>query len=227
VKRKLIAATVLAGTAALLVGVGAVWARPEPAAPPAAPQVRTRIGLLNISYVLKNYKKYQAYQDEVKGSYKTFDDQAKSLQLQMEKLRTEAQNPQTQKEKLPGIEKEMRKLQQQLQEVNEDAKAALGKKGDEMMVIMYKEIQTAASRIAADRGFDLVMHYNDVVDSADYYTAPNVARKIQAGACMPLWYANGMEVSLDVVNALNAAYKPAAAAAPAPSGVVPVSGKQP
>jgi Skp family chaperone for outer membrane proteins len=230
VKRKLIAATALAGTAALLIGVGAVWARPDtpaPAAPAAAP-VRTRIGLLNISYVLKNYKKYQTYQDDVKGEYDRFDKQAKELQLKMEALNKAMKDPQTNKDKLPGMEKEMKDLTRSLQDVQEDAKAALGKKGDDKMVEMYREIQNASIRLATERGFDLIMHYNDVVDNKDYYTAPNVARKIQAGACMPMYYANGMEISVDIVTALNAAYKPTAAApAAAPGGVTPVSGRQP
>jgi outer membrane protein len=212
-----IAAVGLAGAAAALIYVGALWADPAPPAAPAAPQVRTRVALLNLTYVIKNYKKYQAYQEEIKADLKKYDDQAKMEQAKVEALRKDIQDPKTSEADRAAKSKDLVAEQRKLEDISNEAKQYLGKKSDEQMVILYKEIQEAARRHATERGFDLVLHYNDATERDDYYTPANVARKMQAGACLPLYFSQGMEISLDVVNALNAAYtppKPTAGATP-------------
>ncbi len=57
-------------------------------------------------------------------------------------------------------------------------------------------------------GFDLVVHYNDVpADSAEFFSPVNVSRKIQAGAFIPLYIAPGMDITQEVVTALNETYR--------------------
>ena len=46
----------------------------------------------------------------------------------------------------------------------------------------------------------------------------NAAAQISAGACMPMYMTPGLDISQEVVNALNAKYPATAGAAPAPGG---------
>ena len=51
------------------------------------------------------------------------------------------------------------------------------------------------------------------VTEQDYNSEPNISRKMQAGALMPIYMAPGVDVSMDIVKALNASM-----AAPAATG---------
>ena len=94
-KRKWIIATVGVATAAALVYVGTLWAqqpagapavRPRPAAAP-----RTKIALLNLTYVISYYEKYKSYKDDMKKqAAAAMRTRIKALQADMETLRKEA-----------------------------------------------------------------------------------------------------------------------------------------
>jgi hypothetical protein len=71
------------------------------------------------------------------------------------------------------------------------------------------------------QGYDLVLHYNDATTSQEYWSAMNIARKLQAGACMPLHYGPGVEITNEVVNALNTAFSRSAPGAATGGGAAP------
>jgi len=103
--------------------------------------------------------------------------------------------------------KKLKVYKRQLDEVSHDAKVLYAKKNEEQMVIVYKEIMEAAQRYARKHDIDLVMHYNDVPpDQPDFYSAVNVSRKIQAGACIPMVIAPGMDITKATTAELNEKY---------------------
>jgi hypothetical protein len=59
----------------------------------------------------------------------------------------------------------------------------------------------------------MVMHFNDAVASVDLYQPGNVQRKLQTGACMPMYVAPGM----DITNTISAMLNQRLGAAPAPA----------
>jgi hypothetical protein len=110
-----------------------------------------------------------------------------------------------------------------MQDEADEAKSVLGKMSDDKMVEVFKKVQSTTIRYAQGHGFDLVLHYNDALpNEPEYYSPMNVARKIQAGACMPMHWTQGMDISHDVLQTMNEAYKPANG-----TGVRPVSGTAP
>ena len=62
----------------VLVLVGRSWSDTRPAAP------RTRVALINLAQVLKQYKKVSDLQEEVKGLLASFQEKAKKIQQQIE-----------------------------------------------------------------------------------------------------------------------------------------------
>jgi Skp family chaperone for outer membrane proteins len=211
-------AAVLAGHAARVEAQ-----QPGTAAAPAraTAEPRTRVAIINLLYVLKNYKKYDAFQAEMKDTFKRYDDQVRTMQLKIEALAKHAQDPKTTPEQREADEKEATNLKRQIEDINKETKVTLGKKSDDQMVILFREVQDAATRYAMAHNFDMVLHYTDAAVTADYYTAQNIARKIQSGGLMPLYWTRELDISYEVVNALNAHYQGTTQAAPAgarPSG---------
>jgi Skp family chaperone for outer membrane proteins len=215
---------VLAGVAALgtLIYVGRLWAQQSAVgtAPAAAAEPRTRIALLNLSYVVKNYTRYQSFQQEIKKDIEPFQQRDADKKKLAEGLIKERDLQTTPADRRDAIEKQLRDLQHDIEENKVEAKKLLDRKMDEQLKILYMDVRAAAHRYALAHNFELVLHYNDATTEAEYNNPANIARKMQAGPCMPLYAAPGMDISNEVVTALNAAY-PAAAVPGAGSASMP------
>jgi Skp family chaperone for outer membrane proteins len=182
----------------------------------AAGEPRSKVGLLNLSYVMKNYTKTIALQNEFKELMQPLVVRQKAKQAQMEALVKELQTKPDQRE---TIEKQLRALKRELEDANNEAQMQLGKKEQELIVVLYKEIQDATGRCALSHGYDVVLHYNDGLTSNDYWNPQNIGSKLQERACLPIFYNKGVEISADVVSVLNTAYAKAN-----PGTVTPTSG---
>lgn len=195
---------IAAGVLALSLGVYVstrLWAQ-TPTAPQPPQHVQTRIGILNMGYVLKNYQKVDVYTAEMKDHFKRFDDSLKEKKNLVEARTKQANDPQFAAQR-EVIQKEITKLNREAEDMQNDMKKFISTKTDEQMVTIYKEIQEAAARYAMAQGLDLVLTHIDAVNEADYLNPMNVMGKMQQRACMPLYYNKGMDVSKDIVEALN------------------------
>ncbi len=197
---------------------GRSWADPQTAQPTQAPQAtpRTRIALINLTYVIKNYHKYKNFQEEIKTVFQPFEGTHQQLRKEAEELQKQV-TPTTSPEKKAEIEHKLKDLQRKAEDSQQEAKLVLGRKSDDQMKIIYQDVTDAAARYAASHEFDLVLHYNDATNEADYHSPMNIGRKIQTGALMPVYAAPGMDISVDVVNMLNYKVSPATTQGTTPS----------
>src|SRR5262249_29102370 len=187
--------------------------------PPAAQPPKTRIALVNLPHVIKSYQKYQTFEREWQETYKTFDKQYESKRVLLQQWQAEAQKtPEGPNRRKP--EAQGRLLQREMQDMGEDAKKQLGKKRDDQAVIIYKEIEEAVQVYARARDIDLVLHFNDNIVPADMYNPMNVQRKLQLGACFPMYHAPGMDITEYVIQMLNQRYQ-TMMNQPAPGGAAP------
>lgn len=194
----------------------------QPAARPAYSEPRTRIALLNLAYVIKNYEKTTVFQSEIKLEFKKYEERAQFKTKQIEELQKHAADAKTTPDQKEADQREYLKLKREIEDINSEAKQILGKKTDEQMVILYRDIQDAAARYAVAHNYEAVFHYIDAITQADYFSPGAIVRKIQQPGLMPLYQTPGLDISQQVVMSLNAAYRNNAAAAPAatsrPSG---------
>jgi Skp family chaperone for outer membrane proteins len=194
------------------------------AAPSAAP-TGTRIAVLNLSYVIKNYLKYQHFNEEMKGIVEPFNKKHMELQQKLEDLKKQAAalTRQTQPGQGEEIEKQGRDIQRQMEDNKTEAQLKIQKRSDEEMRIIYLDIYTAVQGYAASHRYDLVLHYNDAITKEDFLSAQNIARKLNTGALMPLISAPNLDISQDIVNLLNAGMGAPNGAA---QGMQPVGGQR-
>jgi Skp family chaperone for outer membrane proteins len=186
-------------------------ADPGGAAPAAPPTMRLR--LVNLQFVIKNYKRTEVLRAEHTELFKQYDAQIKQIKDLIEGRTKQLQDPQF-ADKKEALEKEIKRLQREMQDKTEEARMALDKKQGDLIVLVYKEVDEAVKTYAKQANIELIMHYNDAVLESDRNSAANIARKMSAGACMPMFMTPSLDISQDIVNALNAKY-PVAAAAPA------------
>jgi Skp family chaperone for outer membrane proteins len=184
--------------AAALVGAGRLWAEGKERKGP-----RTRVALVNLSQVIKNYEKYKNFQAEVQAATRPFQEREKKLRSQAEKLAKGMRDTPVVPAKAEDTQEKLRKIQRELEDNQLKAKKAIARKNDEAIVTIYKEITEAAKRYAAVHDFDVVMHYNDAVTEEELNNPINIARKLQSGPLMPLYAAPGIDISKELLDVLN------------------------
>jgi Skp family chaperone for outer membrane proteins len=188
---------------------------PKPAGAPVG-STKTRVALLNLKYVVTNYRKWTNFQEEYKVEFKKFQARVEPLEKQLETIMAQGKDPKTDAATKDKLEKDARNLQRQMQDIGEEAKATLGKKESDMLVIIYREVAAAVARFSASNDIDLVLHYNDATTPDDMNTAANIQRKMGSGPCTPLyWKAQEVDISAPVLQMLDANYR---AANPTPPG---------
>jgi Skp family chaperone for outer membrane proteins len=170
-------------------------------APAAA--LRTRIAVVNLLGVVKNYRKWQDFENNYKNCLKEADaefDKIKSEGLRLKADLEKAADDATRDK----IQQQLKALDRQVQDKGEKFKRELLKYRDDMAVQIYREIEDAVKAYARANDIDMVMHYNDAVVPADIYHPLNVQRKLQNPACMPIYVAPGMDITNHVSEMLNA-----------------------
>jgi len=223
VKKKVLCAVgALALAASVIVGTTLLAQGAPPAAPP-APTVK--IAFINLAYVLKNYHKVDALAKDFEQRYKTYEADAKQKKAQIEAMDQENTKPETPAAKREENLQKITVLKRNIEDINATARKALAPQSEANTVGVYLDIQNAATKYAMANGFEMVLQFQDGFTKDDYNSPMNIMNKMQTRACIPMFYQQGNDISLQVVNALNEAYaksNPASAAAPgtgtAPSG---------
>jgi len=170
-----------------------------------ASTAQTRVAMLNLRWVIKNYAKYQEFIEQMKAEEKKFIDTMTSKQKQLETMAKEA-------EKLEGAtreakEQEMRNVQREMEDLKLRVRKEVGQRSNDEMVKVYKEVRDAAYRHAQSQGFDLVFHFEGPADNKEVDSPVLVMRNINAGGCVPLYWNPSLDISGHVLNTLNAKFK--------------------
>lgn len=171
------------------------------AAAPAA-QPRTKIAVVNLAGVIRQYQKWQNFDADYKAKLGQYDKafEARKAQAQELKAKLEKATDETSRDQ---IQQEMRKLDREVQDEGENAKKYLNKYRDDVAVQIYREIHDAVQRYAAANDIELVLHYSDALNEADFYHPLNVQRKLASMACLPMYVAPGMDITNIIAANLN------------------------
>jgi len=221
---------ILAGVAALSIAGyfgGWTWAQiTQPAQEITPPGVktgngplRTRIAVINMVKVLKNYKKFEWFDNQYKEQQKKW---AKPLEEKRGKLiAADAEMKKTaDATRKADLEQQIKVLQREMQDMDEEARKALTKLNGEMMVLIYKEVEDQVREYARRYEIDMVLHYNDALTDSDYHSSLNVQRKVvNFASLMPMYFDSRMDISDGVAYFLNEKYK-------ATQPITPASGRQ-
>lgn len=222
---------ILAGLATMGVGayLGARAMAQQPAAPPPTAvqnrPLRTRIGMVNMATVIKSYRKAQGFQNDLINQAKQLDAQyLEPLRTQIAKLQKDFQDPATAQPRREQIERDLRQLQLNFREKEEDARKQMDARQSEWTVQLYREIEDTVRQFAASSDLELVLFYTDPTNPASPYDPNTIKNRLSMRAAVPMYMAPGMDISDAVSNILNSKFPQAAPAAgtnttpPAPHG---------
>jgi Skp family chaperone for outer membrane proteins len=203
------------GASALALGVflgGYVWA--QQGTRPAAP-LQTRIAVVNLAQVIKNYNKYKQFELDIKQQSQQIQHDLDTKKAQVLGDQKELENPQLAADRRGQLEHHMKALQREMQDSVEEAKQRISQQEFTQLVQTYKEIKDAVDRFARAYGIELIMQYSDAVGS-EVYAQGHFQHKLANRACIPMYIAPGMDITDQVTNMLN--QNLASNAAPVPRG---------
>jgi Skp family chaperone for outer membrane proteins len=207
-----------------------LWAQGTGA--PAAP-AQTRVAFINIETVFQNYQKAVVYKKEMEKLIEPFKAKADKLKAEILQWQRDLQdvkmigNKNFNKEQWEaGIVKNKRDLEDLGKEVGQ----IIGKKNEEQVVQLYKEVNEKVQAVALDRGFQVVMCYGESTKLPPL-GYENISRKVQgmegSGCTSFMYIAPGLDISQAVIDLLNRSYPGGSTATTGGgSGVTPVSGQK-
>src|SRR5262249_52389498 len=120
-----------------------------------AAQPRSRIALLNLSHVIKQYHKFTTYQEELKKEVAPFQARDAKFKQDGEALAKEAQAQTTTADKRDQIEKKLKELQRQIEDNKNDAQKQLIKKQEEQLKTLYADVYNVVQRVAQAHGYEM------------------------------------------------------------------------
>jgi Skp family chaperone for outer membrane proteins len=186
---------------AVVVGAGRLWAESEEK--PAKPAPRTRVALLNLTYVIKNYDKYKHFQEELRKVVKPSQQKMEELHAREEKLRKEMRQADLSQTKKENIESKVKSLQRRLEDIYAEGKVVVAKKSDVAMKTLYLDVVHAAQAYTKAHDFDLLLHYNDATSEEEMNCVQNITRKLNTGGLTPVYAVPGIDISKGVTDLLN------------------------
>jgi Skp family chaperone for outer membrane proteins len=218
VKSKLLIALGL--TAALVAPLGSgSRARAQGATQPGAasaavmamPQ-QTKVATLNLLAVMKGYKKVEIMNRELIELQDPFQTKGKELMKNYQGWKAVAEDPKKADSDREQAQKYMLTLKRQLEDLNAAMEKAVRGRQEEKLVQVYREIHDAVKAYAQAQGIHVVFQYHDGLDPAEIFNPRNIQRKLQgsgaAGAFVPLYIADGVDISQAVVSMLNSRFQP-------------------
>jgi Skp family chaperone for outer membrane proteins len=200
-------------------GLGAQGAGGVPAA-----SGGTRIAVVNVGTVFTKYAKAVTFKTELQQIIKPYKDKADGWRKEMISYQEMIQKSDFGKYKKEDLEKAILDRKRALEDMDRDVRNLVGKKQEDQLVQLWKEVNNGIKLYAKTRGFQIVFGYGDPIDEKEWDTFPNINRKMQGmdlGGVCPLYIADGLDISADVVTSLNAAFSQNRPGSPVGAGALP------
>jgi Skp family chaperone for outer membrane proteins len=173
----------------------------------------SKIGVVNIAKVLKNFTKANYLGDTLLKEAKQHEDSLKLKQQELKKLEMNI----AMMAKGPAQDEEAKKLRQanaDLQELEIQLRKKVSERQADMANEVMKSIDHIVDFLAKQNGLELVLQYPDATTEEEAKLPVNSIRRLSAPAVMVAWRHPGLDISDEVVRYLNHYF-------PAPQGYTP------
>lgn len=168
---------------------------------PAASKPTLKIGVVNITRVIKQFKKANVWGD---GILKQAQEYEKTLKAEQEQLNARKAKLATLPEAQRDAEQQsLSSAQVQFQQKDYEYQKDIRKKRDEMAVEINGDIAYIIDNIARQKGLDLVLTCPDVAEPAEKHSLTDAMRRMTAPAVWVAWCNPSLDITEEVVRYLN------------------------
>jgi Skp family chaperone for outer membrane proteins len=197
-------------------------------APQGQAPAQVRVALVNLVAVLQNYDKAKLFQSEMKKELEKYEKEEKDLREGISKAQKILEKQDLEKKLRDEWENYLTSCRRAREDLIAKMNKELAGKGNDQAVQLYREVEEAVADYARSNGFHVVLQFNDTINAAEKYQPAYLQRKLErpGGACLPMYMAPGLDISLGVAANLNQRYAAQGGARPVipAGGVVPGKG---
>jgi Skp family chaperone for outer membrane proteins len=193
------------------------WVSAQNGTPPApAPKPTTKVGVMNIAKVLKNFNKANYLGDTLINEAKEHEKSLTNMkiQLQQDEQRVMALP------KGPAQDEELKRLRASKLSIDEkeiDFKKKLAEKQSTMADTVMQAMDQIVEFLSKQNGLELVVSYQDATSEEETKLPGYSIRRLSVPGATVMWKAPGMDISDEVIRYLNHYHK-------APDGYKPSTG---
>lgn len=173
----------------------------------------TRVAVVNIGAVFQKYDKAKFYKAEMDKMLEPYRLEVEKLRKEMVDWQNAMNHPQFKKEDRPRYESGILANKRKIEDIDREVRNRVGKKQEEQIVGLYRDVSEAVKGYAQANGLQLVLAYGDPAEG-DHYTFPNVNRKMQGmdlGTTNPFFFVPQVDISQAIIDTLNHRYRAGAA----------------
>lgn len=206
-KRNLVIVACLA-LAGIGYGVAQLWAQGPGQAAPA----QVKMAVLNIDAVFAKYEKAVNYKKELDSAIAPFKGEAEKYKKAMTDIQEYLKYDKRERSKDEQYQRALLDYRRKLEDLDRDVRKLIGKKQEDQLIVLYKEVVGATQAYAQANGFHMVFGYGEPFESADnLFTFPNISRKMQGMGLgiVPIWYHGSLDMTEPVIATLNYQYRSA------------------
>jgi Skp family chaperone for outer membrane proteins len=164
--------------------------------------LKTRVAVINLQSVIKQYQKWKDFEAEYKKMYDYYNQQFEAKKTQAQNLKATLDKTADDQQR-EAIQRQMRDLDREVQDMGETAKKQLGKMRDDQASLIYQEVEMAVQAYARANDIEMVLHFNDAITKQDLYNPINVQSKLQSRSLFPMYVADGMNITDTIAAMLN------------------------
>jgi Skp family chaperone for outer membrane proteins len=169
----------------------------------------TRIAIVNLGEVFRNYEKAKKSQKELETFFAPYRSTTEKLRDEATKLQQVANDPKADAEAKNAATQKALQTRRKLEDLDFEVRQLLGKKQEQSYLELYADVRGTIEKYADDNKIDLVLIYDEPVKKEDSSTFANVSRKMQAinqGAVVPIFIRPRIDITKAVLSRLNEAY---------------------
>lgn len=196
---------ILAGLAAMGVSIylGSHVLAQQPPQTQAAPPLQSKIALVNLAQVIKNYEKFKNFQAQLKTEMEPLQKEIEAKKGQLAAKEAEGNKPETPAARREQLQKEIKAIQREMQDKIDEANNVLAKKRVEQLQTIYRDVQDAVTAYARAYNIELVLQFSDSIDPAEKVSPAALQAKLGNQACFPLYNDPRMDITNPVTQMLN------------------------
>ncbi|MCS7044898.1 MAG: OmpH family outer membrane protein [Gemmataceae bacterium] len=180
-----------------------------PTGPVQAQATGTRVAVVNIGVVFTKYEKAKNFKTEMEKMLQPFKEQAEKIKKDLLSYQAALADPKYDEKAKEQYAQAIRVLKRRLEDLDIEARKAIGTKQENHMIQLYKEVADQIQAVSVANGIHLVLGYGEPPDPKELLTFPNINRKLTGmdmGGTVPLYFHSSLDISEHVVAALNSAY---------------------
>lgn len=199
-KKVIVSASIVALLAGVLVLSGDAWS--QQAKNQDAPSIPHKVGLIDMAFVFKNYKKFETLREDLKVEIAESEEKAKGMQRETAELQQQLKTYQEGSAEYTKLEKQLVQKAADFENFRRQMSREFLKKESKIYLEVYNEVSKTVEKYAVHYKYTLIMRFNREDLETD-----NPQALLQGMNRQVVYYRGDDDITTPVLEALNKQYK--------------------